>query len=80
MEYSYPLLQKIFDNYNDHTKVVSDIYLACCQHLLEPQMKMFELFINSDILLKEGFTPSIDESEKLFNSVDGKMAILLIPL
>ena len=31
-----------------------------------------------DTLLESGFEPSVDDSEKLFNTLDGKVAILLI--
>ncbi len=46
MEYDYPLLNKVFAHYKKSGKEVDDIYLVCCQHLLEPQLKMFELFID----------------------------------
>jgi len=52
MDYNYPLLKKVFNHYKKHKKDVSDIYLVCCQHLLEPQSKMFELFVSF------GFNPS----------------------
>lgn len=32
-----------------------------------------------DALMDSGFTPSIDESSKLYNTLDGKVTILLIP-
>jgi S-adenosylhomocysteine hydrolase len=52
MEYSYPLLQKVFEHFNKlpHEKV-EDCYLVCCQHLLEPQLKMFQY------LIRFGFNP-----------------------
>lgn len=45
MIYTYPLLEKVFGNFKDHNSDVGDIYLTCCQHILEPQLKMFELLI-----------------------------------
>jgi len=51
MDYQYPLLKRIFDHFYKSDKDLSDIYLVCCQHLLEPQAKMFELFIDL------GFSP-----------------------
>lgn len=32
-----------------------------------------------DILIDKGFTPSVDESTRLFNTLNGKVVILLIP-
>jgi len=46
MDYDYPLLQRVLSQFKDHNKDVSDIYLVCCQHLLEPQLKMFESLID----------------------------------
>lgn len=46
MEYSYPLLKKVFGSFKNNKKDLDNIYLVCCQHLLEPQLKMFELFID----------------------------------
>jgi S-adenosylhomocysteine hydrolase len=46
MEYNYPLLHKVFSHYKNLPHDVSNIYLVCCQHLLEPQLKMFELLID----------------------------------
>lgn len=45
MNYDYPLLQKVFNHFKDQKKDVSDIHIISCQHLLEPQLKMFEMFI-----------------------------------
>jgi RNA polymerase sigma-70 factor, ECF subfamily len=36
--------------------------------------------VSLDSLLKTGFQVSIDDSEKMFNQIDGKSAMLLIPL
>lgn len=46
MDYDYPLLNKVFSHYKKTTNNVGDIHLVCCQHLLEPQLKMFELLID----------------------------------
>lgn len=46
MNYNYPLLNKIFSYYKDKKHNVENTYLVCCQHLLEPQLKMFELLID----------------------------------
>ena len=51
MDYTYPLLQKVFTHFKTHQGDVSDSYLVCCQHILEPQLKMFEL------LIEFGFDP-----------------------
>jgi RNA polymerase sigma-70 factor (ECF subfamily) len=32
-----------------------------------------------DVLLEKGFEPAVDESKQLFNIIDGKKAIMLIP-
>ncbi len=54
-KYLYPILEKVFLNYISLPHKVDDLFLVCCQHLLEPQSKMFERFI------KFGFKP-----EKIF--------------
>lgn len=46
MDYNYPLLNKVFSHYKNIPYEVDDVYLVCCQHLLEPQLKMFELLID----------------------------------
>lgn len=51
LEYSYPILEKVFQNYNQKPHKVEDIFLVGCQHFLEPQMKMIEY------LIKFGFAP-----------------------
>lgn len=51
MAYSYPLLEKVFNHYGKNS-TASEFYLVCCQHLLEPQLKMFER------LLSFGFDPA----------------------
>lgn len=43
--YTYPLLEKVFSAYAANHKDVKNMYLVCCQHLLEPQLKMFIKFI-----------------------------------
>ncbi len=45
MDYSYPLLKKVFDHYHK-TSSISEYYLVCCQHLLEPQLEMFKCLIS----------------------------------
>ena len=49
MDYQYPLLKKVFDHYNQAPHDARGRFLICCQHLMEPQMRMFEY------LLKFGF-------------------------
>lgn len=46
MDYDYPLLNKVFSHYKNIPHEVDSVYLVCCQHLLEPQLKMFELLID----------------------------------
>jgi len=42
--YEYPLLEKITDLFKDQSKdAFGSIYICGCQHVLEPQGKMFEL-------------------------------------
>lgn len=63
MNYDYPILNKIFKFYNKQEHNVKDLYLVCCQHLLEPQLKMIEL------LIKFGFSPNrILVLEKVYSS------------
>ena len=45
MDYSYPLLHKIFNHYNKDKKDLSDFRLYSCQHLLGPQLEMYKMFI-----------------------------------
>jgi S-adenosylhomocysteine hydrolase len=48
--YNYPLLKQISDIYNsDNSRDLKNTYILACQHLLEPQAKMFELFVNFGI-------------------------------
>ena len=42
--YPYPLLEKVFNHYGQSV-TAANFYLVCCQHLLEPQLKMFEHLI-----------------------------------
>jgi len=51
VDYPYPILEKVFEYYNKIPHKVGEIFLVGCQHLLEPQMKMFEY------LIKFGFNP-----------------------
>ncbi len=46
MSYQYPLLNKVFKHFKNHQKDISNVYLVCCQHILGPQLKMFELLID----------------------------------
>jgi S-adenosylhomocysteine hydrolase len=45
MDYSYPLLNKIFDHYKQEKLDLSDFRLCSCQHLLGPQLEMYKMFI-----------------------------------
>lgn len=45
MNYSYPILEKVYEFYNKMPHDVNDVFLVCCQHIMEPQAKMFEYFI-----------------------------------
>ena len=47
--YSYPLLAEITKAYISSKKSYSDVYVLACQHLLEPQKKMFELLVEFGI-------------------------------
>ncbi len=48
--YDYPLLNKITDLFNDQPKeALNEVYICGCQHILEPQGKMFELLSNFGI-------------------------------
>lgn len=46
MDYDYPILQKVFNYFNEFPHDIGNCYLVCCQHLLEPQLKMFEYLID----------------------------------
>ncbi|MFI5260176.1 MAG: hypothetical protein ACHQU0_00020 [Candidatus Paceibacteria bacterium] len=52
VDYQYPLLKKISEYYRTIPHDVGDVYLACCQHMLEPQLHMFEELIDF------GFNPA----------------------
>lgn len=54
MEYAYPLLQKICAHYSgvSSTQKISELRLFSCQHVLEPQYKMYKE------LIAFGFRPS----------------------
>ena len=45
MNYNYPLLDKVFATYGDHSDNLKTTYLVACQHLLEPQLEMFKRLI-----------------------------------
>lgn len=51
MQFEYPLLEKVYSHYQKQMPTVSagDITLVACQHLLEPQSKMFEYFVASGL-------------------------------
>jgi len=51
-EYEFPLLEKVAEHYSSLPHDVSDVYLVCCQHMLEPQRRMFEKLVSF------GFDPS----------------------
>lgn len=51
MNYQYPRLKRVFDYYNNMPHAVGDYFLVGCQHLMEPQLKMFEY------LTRFGFDP-----------------------
>ena len=51
MEYNYPLLNKIFNDYPSSIRDLSDVHLIACQHFLEPQLEMFKR------LIEFGFNP-----------------------
>lgn len=40
------MLKKVFNYFQNGQQKVDDVYLVCCQHLLEPQLRMFEMFID----------------------------------
>jgi len=46
MDYSYPLLHKIFDYYKKAKLDLSDFHIYSCQHLLVPQYEMYKMFID----------------------------------
>ena len=50
-DYTFPILERVFKHYSTFSYKVSDQILVCCQHLLEPQLKMFEK------LIEFGFRP-----------------------
>ena len=50
-DYQYPRLVRVFDHYNKIPHDVGNLFLVCCQHIMEPQMRMFEC------LIKFGFNP-----------------------
>jgi hypothetical protein len=48
-DYTYPLLEEISNIYASHKEAHSDVYLLACQHILEPQARMFESITNIGI-------------------------------
>lgn len=42
MDYSYPIPKKVSSHFAKFPHDVGEMYLVCCQHLLEPQKHMFE--------------------------------------
>jgi S-adenosylhomocysteine hydrolase len=48
--YNYPLLNKITDLFKDHSKeALNRTYICGCQHILEPQGKMFKFLVDFGI-------------------------------
>ena len=45
MAYSYPILNRVLNYYKSSNVDFSNKKIYACMHLLEPQLKMFELFI-----------------------------------
>lgn len=43
--HGYPLLEEISKHFNSKRRDFEDVYILACQHILEPQAKMFELFV-----------------------------------
>lgn len=43
MTYTYPLLKEITEQYALKQKSLESVYVLACQHILEPQAKMFDL-------------------------------------
>ena len=71
MEYSYPLLRKVFNYYHDKQVDISGLKLFSCQHLLAPQYEMYKL------LVEFGFDPkNITALGKVYSSNKGIIADL----
>lgn len=79
MDYTYPILQRVFDHYNNISHNVDDFYIVGCQHLMEPQKKMLERLIefgfdkNKILMLGKAYSSSHQIVEELKN--DGIKAI-----
>jgi S-adenosylhomocysteine hydrolase len=79
MDYSYPILQRVFDHYNNIPHFVGDLYIVGCQHLMEPQKKMLERLIkfgfdkNKIFMLGKAYSSSRQMVEEL--KEDGIRAI-----
>ncbi len=55
-EYTYPILEKIFLHYSSKKDgSLENVYLLACQHILEPQKKIFELISEYGIPKKNIF-------------------------
>jgi len=53
--YSYSLLQQTFGLFSESGGDLSKTYVFACQHILEPQGKMFSMFVDFGILKKNIF-------------------------
>lgn len=49
IEYNYPLLKEISNIYESDKDLAKDTYILACQHLLQPQARMFELLVDFGI-------------------------------
>lgn len=47
--YSYPLLEEVSRHFDSKKGNFDDVYILACQHILEPQAKMFELLTDFGI-------------------------------
>lgn len=82
MDYSYPRLTKVFNFYNRIPHDVGNVFLVCCQHVMEPQMKMFER------LIEFGFGPqkvvilgkAYSTNNEVLNELKGKGIRAIQPL
>ncbi len=45
LDWNYPLLKKVFAEFRTNADL-GEYFLVCCQHIMEPQAKMFEYFIS----------------------------------
>lgn len=71
MDYSFPLLRKVTEHYASLPHDVGELYLVCCQHMLEPQKHMFEELISFGfdpskiLLLGKTYSTNLDVYEEL---------------